>query len=80
MIDPPTKEAGNTERKVELDQTVDYAVQLLEEEAHLIGWQRAEFLASIIDVANARLATLDEEARPAGATPVGDEGDGKRLP
>ncbi|WLR97863.1 hypothetical protein [Shinella sumterensis] len=59
---------------------MDYAVQLLEEEAHLIGWQRAEFLASIIDVANARLATLEEEARLAGGTPVGDKRNGKRLP
>jgi hypothetical protein len=80
MIDPPTRETGTNERKVELDQTVDYAVQLLEEEAHLIGWERAEFLASIIEVANARLATLDEEARLEGGTPLGDEGDGKRLP
>ncbi|MGJ7038897.1 hypothetical protein J2Y63_002152 [Shinella sp. BE166] len=80
MIDPPTRETGTNERKVELDQTVDYAVQLLEEEAHLIGWQRAEFLASIIDVANARLATLEEEARLAGGTPVGDKRNGKRLP
>jgi len=80
MIDPPTREPGTDERKVELDQTVDYAVQLLEEEAHLIGWERAEFLTSIIELANARLATLDEEARLAGGTPAGDEGDGKRLP
>ncbi|MCQ4633649.1 hypothetical protein GB927_026670 [Shinella sp. CPCC 100929] len=73
MIDPATGEPGTTERKVELDQTVDYAVQLL-------GWERAEFLASIIEVANVRLAMLDEEARLAGGTPVGDEGSGKRLP
>jgi len=70
MIDPPTKETGNTERKVELNQTVDYAVQLLEEEAHLIGWQRAEFLKSIIDVANARLATLAEEAQLTDASSI----------
>ncbi|HEV7246190.1 MAG TPA: hypothetical protein VGN93_04285 [Shinella sp.] len=80
MIDPPTREPGSAEREVELDQTVDYAIQFLEEEAHLIGWRRAEFLASIIDVANARLATLDEESRLTGATPVGDEADGKCLP
>lgn len=68
MIDPPVREPGSDERKIELDQTIDYAVQLLEEEAHLIGWQRAEFLTAIIDVANARLATLEEEARLAGTS------------
>ncbi|WP_439616242.1 hypothetical protein [Shinella sp.] len=66
MIDPPTKEPGSAERRVELDQAVYYAVQLLEEEAHLIGWKRAEFLTSVIDVAKARLAALDEDARLEG--------------
>ena len=67
MIDPPTMQTGSSERKVKLDQTVDYAVQLIEEEAHLIGWQKAESVTDVIDVANARLATLDGEARLADA-------------
>lgn len=70
MIDPPTKQPGNPERKVELDQTVDYAVQLLVEEAHLVGWRRVEFLTAIMDAANSSLAAiedqreLDEEVAP----------------
>ena len=41
MIDPPSQQPGQPERKVELDQTVDFAVQLLVEEAHLVGWTRS---------------------------------------
>ena len=61
MIDPPSSSSNTPERKVELDQTVDYAVQLLVEEAHLIGWTRVEFLTAVLDAANARLSALDEE-------------------
>ncbi|NNU40769.1 hypothetical protein G9X64_30660 [Rhizobium sophorae] len=38
MIDPLTARPETPERKVELDQTVDFAIQLLVEEAHLVGW------------------------------------------
>ncbi len=61
MIDPPTQNPGNPERKVELEQTVDYAVQLLVEEAHLVGWQRVEFLTAVIDAANGQLSAIEEE-------------------
>ncbi len=61
MIDPPSQQPGHPERKVELDQTADYVVQLLVEEAHLIGWQRVEFLTAIMDAANARLSSIEEE-------------------
>jgi hypothetical protein len=61
MIDPPTKSPEDPERKPELDQTVDFAIQLLVEEAHIIGWQRAKFLTAIMDCANARLSVLEDE-------------------
>lgn len=61
MIDTPSNSPNTPERKVELDQTVDYAVQLLVEEAHLVGWTRVEFLTAVLDAANARLSALDEE-------------------
>ena len=61
MIDPPTSQPSTPERKVELDQTVDYAVQLLVEEAHLVGWTRVEFLTAVLDAANARLSAIEEE-------------------
>lgn len=38
MIDPPTAKPDSPERKVKLEQTVDYAVQLLLEEARTLGW------------------------------------------
>ncbi|NKL34987.1 hypothetical protein GFL49_14470 [Rhizobium leguminosarum bv. viciae] len=38
MIDPLTARPETPERKIELDQTVDFAIQLLVEEAHLVGW------------------------------------------
>ena len=61
MIEPPTAQPGTPERKVELDQTVDFAVQLLVEEAHLVGWMRVEFLTAVLDAANNRLSALEEE-------------------
>ena len=61
MIDPPTSQPGTPERKVDLDQTVDFAVQLLVEEAHLVGWTRVEFLTAVLDAANNRLSALEEE-------------------
>ncbi len=61
MIDPPSNQPDSPERKVELDQTVDYAVQILVEEAHLVGWTRVEFLTAILDAANARLSAIEEE-------------------
>ena len=61
IIDPPTEKPDTPERKVELEQTVDYAVQLLLEEAHTLGWQRVEFLTAIMDSANNQLSALEEE-------------------
>lgn len=61
MIDPPTQPPEHPERKVELDQTVDFVVQLLVEEAHTLGWQSVEFLTAVMDAANARLSALEEE-------------------
>ena len=61
MIDPPSNEPDTAERKVELGQTVDYAIQLLVEEAHLVGWTRVEFLTAVMDAANARLSAIEEE-------------------
>ena len=70
MIDPPTEKAGSPERRVELDQTVDYAVQLLLEEAHTLGWQRVEFLTAIMDAASNRLSALEEERELEEIPPV----------
>lgn len=42
MFDPPNQLPGTLERKVELEQTVDYAIQVLVEEACLLGWTPAE--------------------------------------
>ncbi|MGV2103909.1 hypothetical protein [Rhizobium sp. 21-4511-3d] len=61
MIDPPSNELHTAERRVELGQTVDYEIQLLVEEAHLVGWTRVEFLTAVMDVANARLSAIEEE-------------------
>ncbi|MDH4439096.1 MAG: hypothetical protein QE284_01780 [Rhizobium sp.] len=61
MIDPPTATTGSAVRKVELDQTVDFAVQILVEEAHTLGWQRVEFLTAVVDAANASLSALEEQ-------------------
>ncbi|MDP9634941.1 UNVERIFIED_ORG: hypothetical protein J2W85_007036 [Ensifer adhaerens] len=70
MIDPPNQPPGTLERKVELEQTVDYAVEVLVEEACLLGWTRAEFLTAISDAASARLSALEEEVE---FTPDGGE-------
>jgi hypothetical protein len=61
MIDPPTGSPDTPDRKLELDQAVDYAVQLLVEEAHLVGWTRVEFLTAVLDAASARLSAIEEE-------------------
>lgn len=61
MIDPPTQKPGTPERKTDLDQTVDYAIQMLVEEAHTLGWQRIECLTAVMDAANNRLSALEEE-------------------
>ncbi len=63
MIDPPSSSPESPGRKVELDQTVDYAIQLLVEEAHLVGWTRVEFLTAVLDAANARLSAIEEETQ-----------------
>ena len=73
MIDPPSQPPGHAERRAELDHIADYAVQLLVEEAHLVGWQRLEFLNGLADAVNARLATVAEEsAVEDGALPPAD--------
>ncbi|MBD9627781.1 hypothetical protein IB279_33030 [Ensifer sp. ENS06] len=61
MIERPNQPPGTLERKVELQQTVHYAIQVLVEEACLLGWTQAEFLTSISDTAIARLSLLDED-------------------
>ncbi len=61
MIDPPNHPPGTLERKVELEQVVDYALQVLVEEACLSGWTRAEFLTAVLDAAGARLSALEED-------------------
>ena len=61
MIDPPTQPPERPERKIELDQTVDFALPLFVEEAHTVGWQRVEFLTAVVDAANSRLSALEEE-------------------
>lgn len=61
MIDAPSAQPDTPERKVELGQTVDFAVQLLVEEAHLVGWTRVEFLTAVLDAANNRLSAIEEE-------------------
>lgn len=63
MIDPPTLRVGSEERRAELDQTVDYAIQLLLEEARSVGWTAAEFLTAIMDAADTRLSTLEDQPR-----------------
>ncbi len=61
--DPPSQQPVNPDRKVHLYQTVDYAVQLLVEEAHLVGWQRVKFLTAIMDAANSRLAAIEDQRK-----------------
>jgi hypothetical protein len=72
VIDPPSQPLGTAERKLELDQTVDFAIQLLAEEAELAGWSKIEFLTAVMDTADARLATIEEEKRL-------DDGGGNHL-
>jgi hypothetical protein len=55
MIDPPSQPPGSSERKLELEQAVDFAVQLLADEAELAGWNKVEFLTAVMDGASARL-------------------------
>ena len=75
MIEAPNHPPGTAERKVELDQSVDFAVQLLVEEAALVGWQRVEFLTAVADAANTRIAViakefdLDEDRERLGTAP-----------
>lgn len=66
MIDPPSQPPGSSERKLELEQVVDFAVQLLSEEAQLAGWSKVEFLTAVLDAADARLSTLVDERSLAG--------------
>lgn len=61
MIDPPVRPVGDPERLEELKIAVDYAVQLLVEEAHLVGWQRVEFLTTVMDAANDRLSAIEQD-------------------
>ncbi len=61
MIDPPNQLPGTLERKVELEQTVEYAIQVLVEEACLLGWTPAEFPTAIADATNVRLSAIEEE-------------------
>lgn len=70
MIDPPTAEPGSAERKVELDQTVDDAIQLLTEEAHTLGWQRVEFLTAVMDAANNHISALEAERQIEDVPPL----------
>jgi hypothetical protein len=61
MIDPPSQPPGSSERKLELEQVVDFAVQLLAEEALLAGWSKVEFLTALLDAADARLSAMEQE-------------------
>ena len=56
MIDPPSQPPGSSERKLELEQVVDFAV----------GWSKVEFLTAVLDAADARLSTLEDERSLAG--------------
>lgn len=58
MIDPPSQVPGSDERRAELEQTVDIAIQFLLEEAQSVGWTPAEFLTAVTEAADTRLATL----------------------
>jgi hypothetical protein len=69
MIDPPTAQPESPERNVELYQTVDFAIQLLVEEGHLVGWTRVEFLTAVLDAANNRLSVLEEERELEAVSP-----------
>lgn len=68
MIDPPRRPPGSGDRKLELKQVVDFAVQPLSEEAQLAGWSKVEFLTAVLDAADARLSTLEDERSLAGVS------------
>jgi hypothetical protein len=61
MIVPPSNQPGSPGRRDEFDLIVDYAVQLLVEEAHVVGRTRAGLLTGILDAANDRLSSIEEE-------------------
>lgn len=61
MIDPPTQAPESGERRAELDKTVDYAVQLLLEEARSVGWAASEFLTAVMDSADRQLAVIEDK-------------------
>jgi hypothetical protein len=61
MIDPPSQPPRSSERKLELEQAVDFAVQLLADEAELAGWNKVEFLTAVMDSARAKLSTMEQE-------------------
>jgi hypothetical protein len=61
MVDPPSQPPGSSERKLELEQVVDFAVQLLAEEAQLAGWNKVEFLTAVLNAADARLSAMEQE-------------------
>lgn len=67
MIDPPIRSVEDPERQQELKLAVDYAVQLLVEEAHLVGWHRVEFLTAVMDAANDRLSAIEQETEIAAS-------------
>jgi len=62
MIVPPGK-PGSLGRRDELDLIVDHAVQRLAEEAHLVGRTRAGCLTGILDAANDRPSSIEEETQ-----------------
>ncbi len=64
MIDPPPVPVGHPDRSASCSQAMSYAVQLIEEEAHLVGWTRAEILIALCDAADARLSALTEDGNP----------------
>lgn len=61
IIDPPVRPLGDKERDEELRLVADYAVHLLVEKAHLVGWQRVEFVTALMDAANDRLSALEPQ-------------------
>lgn len=61
MIVPQSNQPGSPGRRDELDLIVDYAVQILVEKAHVVGRTRVGFLTGILDAANHRLSSIEEE-------------------
>lgn len=72
MIEAPTIGSRQLGRKDEAEEVADYAVQLLVEEAQLVGWQREEFLAAIIESASARLPAVAVGNEPELPPPAND--------